>query len=287
MYHYYHKSTKNYMQIYLSIRTISVAIASFALLANFYGPLAHSKDVEKELSIGERFHHDTSLTWLGVIGDLFHSRPKKPLQYKNYPDAKITKLPTPVYQGISLEAAIKKRRSVRNYSSKPLTLLKLSQLLFSAQGVTGKLYDQSLRTAPSAGALYPFEIYVIANDVESLPQGIYHYAVLNHSLELVKLGDFRKEITDAGLKQEMLGDANATFVLSAIFDRVRHKYGERGFRYVYMEAGHISQNIYLQAVSLGLGSVSVGAFLDEEVNQLIGVDGQNEAAIYLHAVGTL
>ena len=241
------------MQIYLSIRTISVAIASFALLANFYVPLAHSKDVEKESSIGERFHHDTSLTWLGVIGDLFHSRPKKPSQYKNYPDAKITKLPTSVYQGISLEEAIKKRRSVRNYSGKPLTLSQLSQLLFSAQGITGKLYDQPLRTAPSAGALYPFEIYVIANDVEGLPQGIYHYAVLNHSLELVKLEDFRKEITDAGLKQEMMGDADVTFVLSAIFDRVRHKYGERGFRYVYMEAGHISQNIYLQALSLGLG----------------------------------
>lgn len=287
MYHYYHKFPKSYMQIHLNIRTLSLAIASFALLANFYVPLAHSKDVEKESSIGERFHHETSLTWLGVIGDLFRGRPKKPSQYKNYPDSKAIILPKPEYRGISLESAIEKRRSVRNYSSKPVTLLKLSQLLFSAQGITGKLYDQPLRTAPSAGALYPFEIYVIANNVEGLPQGIYHYAVLNHSLELVKLGDFRKEITDAGLKQEMLGDANVTFVLSAIFDRIRHKYGERGFRYVYVEAGHISQNIYLQAVSLGLGSVSVGAFLDEEVNQLIGVDGQNEAVIYLHAVGTL
>ncbi|MCF6154336.1 MAG: SagB/ThcOx family dehydrogenase [Candidatus Brocadia sp.] len=283
----YYKSIKSYMQIYLNIRTLSIAIASFALLANFYVPLSHSKDVKKELSIGERFHHETSLTWLGVIGDLFHRRPKRPPQYKNYPDSKVIILPKPEYRGISLESAIEKRRSVRNYSSKPLTLLQLSQLLFSAQGITGKSYDQPLRTAPSAGALYPFEIYVIANNAEGLPQGIYHYAVLNHSLELVKLGDFRKVITDAGLKQEMLGDAHVTFVLSAIFDRIRHKYGERGFRYVYMEAGHISQNIYLQAVSLGLGSVSVGAFLDEEVNQLIGVDGQNEAVIYLHAVGTL
>ena len=85
----------------------------------------------------------------------------------------------------------------------------------------------------------------------------------------------------------MLGDADVTFVLSAIFDRVRHKYGERGFRYAYIEAGHISQNIYLQAVSLGLGSVSIGAFLDEEINKLIGIDGRTEAVIYLHAVGTL
>lgn len=273
--------------MYLTMRTFSIAITSIALAVNSFGPMAFSKDVENETGIGARFHRETSLTWLGVIGDLFQSRPKKPPQYKNYPDSKVTKLPKPTYRGMILEEAIEKRRSVRNYSDKPLSLPQLSQLLFSAQGLTGKLYDQPLRTVPSAGALYPFEIYVVANNVEGLPCGIYHYAVLNHSLELVKLGNFGKEITDAGLKQEMLGDADVTFILSAIFDRVRHKYGERGFRYVYMEAGHISQNIYLQAVSLGLGSVCVGAFLDDEINQLIGVDGQNEAVIYLHAVGTL
>ena len=85
----------------------------------------------------------------------------------------------------------------------------------------------------------------------------------------------------------MLADSAVTFILSAVFDRTRSKYGERGYRYVYMEAGHISQNIYLQAVSLGLGSVSVGAFIDDAVNELIDVDGENEAAIYLHAVGTI
>ncbi len=273
--------------MYLNIWTLSLAIASFVLFINSFGLSAYSKDAEKELSPGERFHHETSLTWRGVIGDVFRSKPKKPPQYKNYPGSKIIKLPKPVYHGITLEESIEKRRSVRNYSGKPLTLSQLSQLLFSAQGITGKLYDQSLRTAPSAGALYPIEVYVIVNSVEGLTRGIYHYAVLNHSLELVKSGDFRKEITAVGLEQEMLGDADVTFVLSAIFDRVRHKYGERGFRYAYIEAGHISQNIYLQAVSLGLGSVSVGAFLDEEINKLIGIDGQTEAVIYLHAVGTL
>jgi SagB-type dehydrogenase family enzyme len=123
--------------------------------------------------------------------------------------------------------------------------------------------------------------------VQDLPQGIYHYSVLDHTLELVKPGDFRRQIVDAGLSQQTLGDAGVTFVLSAIFDRVRYKYGERGCRYVYMEAGHISQNIYLQAVSLGLGSVSVGAFSDEKINKLIDVDGWKEAVIYLHAVGAL
>ena len=271
-----------------NVRVFPIVIAiMMLLLMSAFIQLAYSEDVEKELSIGERFHYETSLTWRGVIGDLFRSKPKMPPQYKNYTDTKIIELPKPEYQGVPLEEAIEERRSVRNYSKKPITMFQLSRLLFSAQGTTGKMYGKHLRTAPSAGALYPFEIYVIANNVESLDQGIYHYGILNHTLELVQYGDFRKAITSAGLKQEMLGDSDVVFGLSAIFDRTRHKYGERGFRYVYMEAGHISQNIYLQAVSLGLGSVGVGAFLDVKVNQLIGVDGEKEAVIYLHAVGTL
>ncbi|MCF6148648.1 MAG: SagB/ThcOx family dehydrogenase [Candidatus Kuenenia sp.] len=272
--------------IFLFIRTFSFSIIVLLLLLSF-DTIAYCKDHGKELSIGERFHSDTALSWLGVVGDLFRSKPERPSQYKTYPDAKMIKLPKPEFQGLSVEEAINKRRSVRNYSKKPMALSQLSQLLHAAQGVTGKIYGQPLRTAPSAGALYPFEIYIIINNVQDLDKGIYHYVVPDHTLELVKSGDFGKKITNAGLKQEMLGDANATFVLSAVFDRTRHKYGERGYRYVYIEAGHISQNIYLQAVSLGLGSVVVGAFIDKEVNELIGVDGQKEAAIYLHAVGTL
>ncbi len=275
------------LRISQNIRVFTIVTAIMVLLMTTFIQLAYGENEEKELSTGERFHYETSLTWRGVIGDLFRIKPKEPPQYKNYTDTKIIKLPKPEYQGVPLEEAIEKRRSVRNYSRKPVTMFQLSQLLFSSQGPTGKIYGTPLRTAPSAGALYPFEIYVIANNVESLDQGIYHYGILNHTLELVQDGDFRKEVTSAGLKQEMLGDSDVVFVLSAIFDRTRHKYGERGFRYVYIEAGHISQNIYLQAVSLGLGSVSVGAFLDDKVNQLIGVDGQKEAVIYLHAVGTL
>lgn len=245
------------------------------------------KEHQKKLSIGERFHYETSLTWSGALGDMFRAKPKKPPQYKRYAEAEKVELPKPQYRGMVLEEAIEKRRSIRDYSKEAMGKTALSQLLYSAQGVTGKTYGHSLRSAPSAGALYPFEIYVVVNNVRDLPQGIYHYSVLDHSLELVKAGDFSGQITDGGLGQEMLGAANVTFVLSAVFDRVRHKYGERGSRYTYIEAGHISQNIYLQAVSLGLGSVSVGAFLDEKVNQLIGVDGRNEAVIYLHAVGSL
>lgn len=241
----------------------------------------------QKLSIGERFHQETSLTWQRVLGDIFKRLPESPPLFKYYPGAKLIRLPKPMESNMPLKEAILKRRSIRTFSSKAMDIKQLSNLLFAAQGITGSLYDRPLRTAPSAGALYPFEIYVVVNNVQDLSPGIYHYHVLKHALELVKLGDFRNEVTSAGLKQEMLGEAEVTFILASIFDRVRCKYGERGFRYVYIEAGHISQNIYLQATSLGLGSVCVGAFLDENVNKLIGVDGHKEAVIYMHAVGTL
>jgi SagB-type dehydrogenase family enzyme len=270
----------------LSNKFLAVGIVSIAILAAFVLPV-RGKEPQDKLSIGERFHYETSATWTGVLGDVLRGKPKKPPQYKNYPDAKKLQLPQPEYQGLTVEQAVKQRRSRRNYSDQPLTMAQLSQLLFAAHGVTDKASAPPRRAVPSAGALYPFEIYAVVNNVQDLPQGIYHYSVLEHSLELVKPGDFRKDITAAGLQQGMLGEAGVTFIMSAIFDRTRHKYGERGFRYVYIEAGHISQNIYLQATSLGLGSVCVGAFLDEQVNQLIGVDGRTEAVIYIHAVGSL
>lgn len=241
----------------------------------------------RKLSLGERFHSETSLTWSGALADILRAKPKLPPLYKNYPEAKRISLPKPEYRNMVLEDAIKKRRSVREYSSGPLEIDHISQILFAAQGLTGSLHGRSIRSAPSAGALYPIELYVIVNSVEGLQKGIYHYSVLDHTIELIKAGDFRSDIISAGLKQEMLGDSGVTFVLTAIFDRTRHKYGERGIRYVYMESGHISQNISLQAVSLGLGSVCVGAFLDKKINELIGVDGQKEAAIYLHSVGRI
>ncbi|NOX38187.1 MAG: SagB/ThcOx family dehydrogenase [Calditrichaeota bacterium] len=241
---------------------------------------------EDKETIGERFHRETALSWTRVLKDVFSRKPPRPPQYKTYPDAEVIELPEPDYRGLTLEEAIRQRRSVREYTRKPLSLEQLSQLLFAAQGITGHAFGQPLRSVPSAGALYPFEIYVIVHRVTGLQPGVYHYAVRQHALEVVKLGDFRRRITHAGLEQDMLGEASVVFVLAAIFDRTRSKYGERGFRYVYMEAGHISQNIYLQAVSLKLGSVCIGAFLDDKVNELIGVDGRKEAAIYLHAVGT-
>lgn len=262
----------------------AILLILFLLLA---ASPASDKKSKKPSTIGERFHNQSSLSLGGLIGDVLRAKPKKPAPYKHYADAKKFELPKPDYTGLTVAQAIKQRRSLRTYSKEPITKSQLSQLLFAAQGITEKTFGRGLRVAPSAGALYPFEIYIVANNVRDLPKGIYHYSVLDHGLELLKEGDFSRKITSAGIDQDMLGKSGVTFILSAIFDRVRQKYGERGYRYTYIEAGHISQNIYLQAVSLNLGSVCVGAFFDDKVNELIDVDGRYEAAVYLHAVGSL
>ena len=183
-------------------------------------------------TIGERFHEETSLTWGSAIGDVLRRKPPEPPPYKTYPSAMRVTLPSPVHKGLSVETAIRKRRSIRDYAGDPLTVPQLAELLFAAQGITGRIFGQALRTAPSAGALYPFEIYVVANNVEGLEKGIYHYAVMEHELELVKAGDFADDVSEAALQQDMLGQANVSFVLAALLDRTRHKYGERGFRYI-------------------------------------------------------
>ncbi|MEN3046575.1 MAG: SagB/ThcOx family dehydrogenase [Candidatus Hydrothermales bacterium] len=210
---------------------------------------------------------------------------KPPPQFKTYPDKPKIKLPAPTFKGMILEEAIKKRRSVREYSDKPLTLDEVSQILFAAQGITGELAGVYLRTVPSAGALYPIEIYLIVQNVEGLKKGIYHYNVREHSLEFIKEGDFKNEIFKAGLFQEMFLSAPLTLIYTAIFKRTTYKYDDRGYRYVYMEAGHVAQNVSLQCVSLGLSSCVIGAFFDSMVDKLIGVDGKEETSIYIQTVG--
>lgn len=204
-------------------------------------------------------------------------------RFKTYPTAKKIPLPPPTYEGKTLEKTIYERRSVRAFSEESITLQELSQLLFAAQGITEN--KSMLRAAPSAGALYPIEIYLIANKVSSLQSGIYHYNVREHSLELLKEGNFSKEICEASLNQQPVRDAAVVFIFTAIFERTKSKYGERGERYIYIEAGHISQNLLLQATSLNLASLPVGGFTDEKVNSLLGVDGKNESAIYINVVG--
>ena len=197
----------------------------------------------------------------------------------------LVQLPDPIHQGITVEEALKQRRSIRDFADQPISLHALSQLLFAAQGITGESYGTKLRSSPSAGALYPMEIYVFAHSVDNLSPGLFHYDPYKHALRPIKKGIMRDAIEAAGLGQSSLGDAAAVIVCTAIAQRTTAKYGQRGHKYVLIETGHVGQNILLQAVSLGLGAVPVGAFLDHELNDLLGIDGKRESAHYLIAVG--
>ncbi|MGB4729479.1 MAG: SagB/ThcOx family dehydrogenase [Candidatus Hydrothermia bacterium] len=189
------------------------------------------------------------------------------------------KLPDPVKDSkFSVERAINERRSIRTYKDAPLTLKEVSQLLWASQGTVAS----GRRAAPSAGATYPLEIFFVAGNVEGLKQGLYRYKNKEHSLELIREGDFRKPISVRALRQDMILKAPATIVVSAVFERTRARYGTRAERYVHMEAGHVGENIMLQATALGLGTVPVGAFIDSEVKSVLGI---KEDPLYLFPVG--
>lgn len=215
------------------------------------------------------------LVWLSIIL-LFASS----IQCKDLID-----LPEPAYRGMSVEEAMFKRRSIRSYSSDSLSLSDLSMLLFAAQGITGKSGDHGLRTAPSAGATYPIEVYAVVNRVKGVDDGIYHYVPEGHKLEALMIGYFGSDLRNACLGQSMPEEAAVSIILTSIATRTTRVYGERGMRYIYMEAGHICQNICLEATSLGLGSVPVGAFYDNMVNRILNLDQDKESTIYLVCIG--
>lgn len=269
------------MYNYLMNQALHKTVAIIVILLLASGSLVHAAEV------GHEFHENTNLSWFSAIAGALKGKLSNPTGRKNYEGLPKVALPKPDFKGMAFEDTLKKRRSVRNYARKPIDLASLSQLLFSAQGITDETYTTKLRTAPSAGALYPIEIYVFAHSVEGLRQGLYHYNPFDHTLTRLKEGDLRKAVMNTGLRQEMLKDANLVFALSGIPARTTWKYGQRGYRYMYMEAGHIAENILLQAVSLGLGAVPVGAFIDEELDGLLSIDGKSEMSLFLVAVGTV
>jgi len=197
-------------------------------------------------------------------------------------EAQEIRLPTPQRDGkMSLERCLHLRRSVRAFAEAPLRLDEVSQLLWAAQGVTG---EGGLRTAPSAGARYPLEVYFLAGKVEGLAAGIYKYRPAGHSLRQVAGGDRRRDLAQAALGQQFIAEAPGVFVIAGVYERTAQRYGERASRYVHIEVGHAGQNICLQAVALGLGSVTVGAFRDEQVKRVVGMPAE-EAPLYVLPVG--
>jgi len=214
---------------------------------------------------------------------LWHTKPET---YKNYPSAPRVKLEAPdTEKGMVLWKAIAQRRSIRDFKEEPLAKAHLSQLLWATQGITKEYMGYELRAAPSAGALYPVETYLVVNNVQEIEPGDYHYAVQDHELEQLKPGDFGQALARAALDQGMAAEACVVFAWTALFARSKWKYKQRAFRYVYLDAGHIAQNLALAAVSLGLGTCQIAALYDDEVNSLLGVNGVEESILYLSAIG--
>lgn len=194
----------------------------------------------------------------------------------------VIKLPEPRYDSnVSIEQTLLSRRSIRSFTDEALTLQEVSQLLWAAQGITD---PSGKRTAPSAGALYPLEIYAVAGNVKDLSAGVYKYEPEEHQLVRVMDGDKRGALANAALGQSSVRQGAVAFVITAVYERTTVKYGDRGIRYVHIEVGHAAENLCLQATAMDLGAVTVGAFDDEQVSEVLNLP-EDEQPLYIIPVG--
>lgn len=217
---------------------------------------------------------------LGIVGIHPSSGGNSTSSPQGMPEGAVT-LPEPRLEGgIPVEEALRERRSVRVYAEIPLAPADVGQILWAAQGITN---DRGYRTAPSAGTLYPLEVYLVAGDVMDLKPGVYHYRPAGHLLVPTTGGD-RRAALQAVVNQTPVGEAPATVVIAAVPNRTTSEYGERGMRYVSMEAGHAAENVYLQAEAINLGTVTIGAFDDGEVRDVLGLP-ENTTPFCLMPVG--
>jgi SagB-type dehydrogenase family enzyme len=237
--------------------------------------------------IGERFQEETKYTQEN-IGGHFLDWEHMPERYKTYPQStQKIRLPDPLPgNAANVWEVFYKRRSERNYApDRALPLSTLSALLWATQGITAAAGQYHFRTAPSAGGLYPVETYLLAKSVEGLGQGIYHLRPLAFDLEYIKPGNFGHDLAEAALGQGMVAEAQVVFIWTAVVARSKWKYRQRAYRYIYLDAGHIAQNLYLAGSALGMGVCGIGAFFDDRVNALIGLDGTEETVLYMASVG--
>jgi len=245
------------------------------------------KREKEEPGIGIRFQNETKYTPESLSSYMlnFGSIPETFKEYPN-PIARVS-LPEPKAGGeTNLWKLLLKRRSRRDYTvNKSLRLNDLSALLWATQGLTAQFGDTFFRTAPSAGGLYPVETYLHVRAVDGLEQGIYHFRPGDYDLEFLKRGDFSAELTEAALQQTVVLSAQVTFIWSAVIARGSWKYNQRAYRYIYLDAGHIAQNLYLAGEVLGLGVCAVAAFYDDDVNRVMDFDGEEETVIYMGTVG--
>lgn len=206
--------------------------------------------------------------------------------FKTYPEAEQVELPRSWPQsGPSLSELLQQRRSLRRFGERELSLEGLALLLWASQGITGQAGNYLFRTAPSAGALYPLETYLTVHRVAGLAAGLYHFDVQGFRLERLGDGPSGEQLAEACLGQRFMRNAAVNFLWTAVVRRTMSKYGHRALRYICMDAGHICQNLLLAAEFLGFGGCPMAAFYDDEVNRLLGVDGQEESTLYLASVG--
>ena len=234
---------------------------------------------------GDDFQRETKYIRNVSLGDRLNWE-KKPEIYKSYPTQKTVKLPSELREAaVFFSEVLQKRKSIREFLNKPFSKDDLAYLLWASTGIQRREHGYNFRTAPSAGALYPIETYLAINNVEDVEAGIYHYNIKDHSLEEIRSGNFGDDLAHGALSQQMCATAPIVFVWTGIFNRSKWKYAQRAYRYVYLDAGHVAENLALGAVSINCGSCQVGAFYDDEVNSLIGVDGAEESVVLLSVVG--
>lgn len=237
-----------------------------------------------------RLYHLNSSHLRHRVPDPMDEESLRPSRFRTYPGSTRVDLPGRDFElPLPVGEVLKRRRSVRDFLLKPLDLARVGRLLFASFGVRGYrrietewAYD---RPVPSAGGLYPLEVYVATQAVEGLVDGLYHYDARAHQLEVRQGGLFLPQLADIALGQEMINRANLVIMISAVFQRMMWKYRMRGYRYVWLDAGHLGQNLYLVATALGLGPMSVGGFFDDELNQLLGLPPGEEDVIYLVCIG--
>ncbi|UCH03230.1 MAG: SagB/ThcOx family dehydrogenase [Candidatus Bathyarchaeota archaeon] len=216
--------------------------------------------------------------------------PQPPLEIEPQAGWKIIPLPVPnrlELGHVDLRRALEDRRSVRTYSEQPFTLAELSWLLWSCQGVKAvSNRPVTLRTVPSAGARHAFETYLLVNNVTGLEPGLYKFLAIDHTLAAVNLkAGIADRVADACYQQQFVKTCAVTFIFTAAAYRMYWRYGARGYRYLFLDAGHVSQNLYLAAEAFGGGACAIGAFYDDEINRILDLDGQEQFVIYVTTTG--
>lgn len=239
--------------------------------------------------IGKEFMEKTQYKYLET-SDQNRGLPQPPLELKPEEERRIISLPDPMFVDlghVDFREIMERRRSVRAYSGQPLTLEELSWLLWSCQGVKEVVgRSATLRTVPSAGARHPFETYVLANRVEGLKPGLYRFLASGHKLAEFNIDPaIAERVTEACYRQRFVKTCAATIIFAAEVYRMYWRYGERGYRYMHLDAGHACQNLYLAAEAIGGGACAIGAFYDDELNMALGLDGENRFAVYVTTTG--